>query len=135
MKRQIVFRALIGVGLAAVVLSGAWRQAAAENAAAEKAEEGAPVTAPYAGVTEDPKVITGEVQKIDRGEQTLTLTNGEQVTLRSDTTIMKDGTAISFSELQEGDQVRASFPTPLAEWPGAQFVPRDSATELTVTSP
>jgi hypothetical protein len=54
--------------------------------------------------------LSGKIEKLDQDAQTLTLDSSEKkLKLSDDTRIMKDGARATLSDLQEGDQVRASF--------------------------
>jgi hypothetical protein len=54
--------------------------------------------------------LTGKIEKYDRAEKTLTLYGSEKkLKLGDDVQITKDGQMVSPGDLQEGDEVRASF--------------------------
>lgn len=54
--------------------------------------------------------LTGTVEKFDHAAKELTLANSsKKLKISDDTTVMKDGQAASLTDIQEGDQVRASF--------------------------
>lgn len=54
--------------------------------------------------------LTGTVEKFDHASKELTLANSsKKLKISDDTTVMKDGQAATLTDIQEGDQVRASF--------------------------
>jgi hypothetical protein len=52
--------------------------------------------------------IVGRVDRIDRSTNTMSL-NGKMLKLDSSTEVTKDGARASLNDIQEGDQVRASY--------------------------
>lgn len=54
--------------------------------------------------------LVGTVEKFDQASKELTLANSDKkLKISDDTTVMKDGQQATVSDIQEGDQVRASF--------------------------
>jgi hypothetical protein len=56
-----------------------------------------------------PNEIAGRVKTIDRGTNTLTLGDGRQLTVTPDVGVTKNGYGASPSDIERGDDVRASF--------------------------
>jgi hypothetical protein len=56
------------------------------------------------------KILQGKVEKFDRTDNTLTLSGTDKkLKVDSSTQVMKQGERASFEDIQEGDQVRASY--------------------------
>jgi hypothetical protein len=108
MRQHIIYRAAIGVLLGALVLVGAWHEAA-EN-------------------------IQGEVTRIDSDSGTLTLSDGKHLAIDAGTLVRKDGIIASLSDLKEGDRVHASFLPSVASMLGRKDALLDRVTEVVATS-
>ncbi len=108
MKQLIIFRAMIGAVLGALVLAGAWAQA------------------------EDK--IEGEVRSVDSESGMLTLSDGKQLAIDLGTRVRKDGSIASLSDIKEGDQVRASFSPSIAWLFGHKDAPQNRVKQVVATS-
>jgi Cu/Ag efflux protein CusF len=66
--------------------------------------------------TQQPKTVTGTIEKIDHDTNTVTLdTYDKQLKLGRETRVTKGGAKISASELREGDEIRASYAAPSSD--------------------
>jgi Cu/Ag efflux protein CusF len=108
MKQDIMYRAMLGVVLGALVMAGAWAQA------------------------EDK--IEGEVRSVDSETGMLTLSDGKQLAIDPGTQVRKDGSIASLSDIKEGDQVQASFLPSIARLLGQQEALQNSVRQVVATS-
>ena len=95
MKRSLL-SAMTRAGLACVVM-------AAGGASAEDTQ------APSSGDTAETRAVSGEVKMVDSVNNALELSNGEQLVLGPGTPITKDGQIASLKDIEQGDDVWASF--------------------------
>jgi|SRR6266545_1206058 len=108
MKQLIIYRAMIGVVLAALVMAGAWGQA------------------------EDK--MEGKVRSVDNESGMLTLSDGKQLAIDPGTRVRKDGSVASLSDIKEGDQVQASFSPSIAWLLGQRDALQDRVNQVVATS-
>jgi hypothetical protein len=93
--RTNVWSAFAGAGIAALVVAA---PVARGSTASEDTQ---------------PKTVTGTIEKIDHDKNTVTLdTYDKELKLGRETRVSKGGAKISASELQEGDEIRASYAAP-----------------------
>ncbi len=93
MKRSLL-SAMTRAGLACVVM-------AAGGASAEDTQ--------VSGDTAETRAVSGEVKTVDSVNNALELSNGEQLVLSPGTPITKDGAIASLKDIEQGDDVWASF--------------------------
>lgn len=89
---------------------GPTQQDASSSESAAKGDQRAATSMTGTPSTSSDNQLTGKIEKYDRAEKTLTLDGSEKkLKLGDDVQITKDGQMVSPGDLQEGDEVRASF--------------------------
>ncbi len=108
MTQQIIFRAMIGLVLGALVILGAYQQA------------------------EDK--MEGVVRSVDAEAGMVTLSDGKQLAVDPATRVRKDGSVASLSDIKEGDSVQASFSPNMAWFLGHKDTLQEKVKQVSATS-
>jgi hypothetical protein len=128
--KRIAWNLLCGLGAAALLVAapaalaggekekskagstaqGATQQDASSSESAAKGDERAATSMTGSPSASSENQLTGKIEKYDRAEKTLTLDGSEKkLKLGDDVQVTKGGQMVSPGDLQEGDEVRASF--------------------------
>jgi hypothetical protein len=121
MKRATVFAGFAAAGLMAGTSAAfahgdhakADQTSSTEKSTSATADQKASTTEKGASATADQKSLSGKIASVDQKSNSVTIASDtgtqQEVKVSDKTHIMRDGSSVSFTQLQSGDQVRASF--------------------------